>query len=62
MKNIASMNKIVVCINPRYFRPAELVPFLEEQAKTKEEFGRIQQIMFEEMVAMTCTKLNGMTC
>jgi len=42
---------VVVAIDPRYFRPAEVETLLGDPTRAKEELGWIPQITLQEMVA-----------
>ncbi|TNJ34068.1 GDP-mannose 4,6-dehydratase [Prosthecochloris vibrioformis] len=44
------VGKIIVRIDPRYFRPAEVETLLGDPAKAREELGWIPEITFNEMI------------
>ncbi len=42
--------KVVVRIDPRYFRPAEVEQLLGNPAKAKEKLGWVPEVKFEQLV------------
>jgi GDPmannose 4,6-dehydratase len=43
--------KVVVCVDPRYFRPAEVDTLLGDPSKAREKLGWQSRISFDELVA-----------
>ena len=48
---IDQKGNVIVCVDPRYFRPAEVETLLGNPAKAKEKLGWTPKISFEELVA-----------
>ena len=46
-----SVGDIIVRVDPRYFRPAEVETLLGDPTKAKEELGWVPEITVEEMCA-----------
>ena len=46
-----SMGDVVMRVNPRYFRPAEVETLLGDPTKAKEELGWVAEITAQEMCA-----------
>jgi len=57
--NALTVGEIVVKVDPRYFRPAEVETLLGDPSKAKEKLGWVPQITVEEMCAeMVANDLN----
>lgn len=55
-----SVGDVIVKIDPRYFRPAEVETLLGDPSKAKEKLGWIPEITVQEMCAeMVCTDLEA---
>jgi GDPmannose 4,6-dehydratase len=46
-----SVGQVLVCVDPRYFRPAEVETLLGDPTKAKELLGWVPEITVEEMCA-----------
>ena len=46
-----SLGEVVIRVNPRYFRPAEVETLLGDPSKAKELLGLVPEITVEEMCA-----------
>ena len=54
-----SSDKVIVAVDPRFFRPTEVETLLGDPSKAKEKLGWVPKITFEEMVKeMVVTDLN----
>ncbi|MFB1034728.1 MAG: GDP-mannose 4,6-dehydratase, partial [Sinobacterium sp.] len=49
--NSLSVGDVIVKVDPRYFRPAEVETLLGDPTKAKEKLGWVPQITVEEMCA-----------
>jgi GDPmannose 4,6-dehydratase len=50
-KGYDSNNKVIVAVDPRYFRPTEVETLLGDPSKAKQKLGWTPKISFNELVA-----------
>jgi len=49
-KAVDKSGKVVVAVDPRYFRPAEVETLLGDASKAKRELGWVPRISFDDLV------------
>ena len=54
-KGYDDSGRCIICVDPRYFRPAEVETLLGDPSKAKEKLGWTPKISFKELVSEMMT-------